>query len=194
MRHRQDHGVEAVRRRDRLGQRAIQLRPVTHPRVVTRDLGAVLLELPDQRLRRREAGVADVGAIGDTQHQDALAPQRATDELLEALHRVQRHAGIHLHRLHRDREREVRSLEDLPRGDRAEVGVLGETVSAHAEARLADVAVRGTNADRVDHLEEIHPDLLGEAAPLFDEGDRGRAVAVLEDLGGLGRGGRPEPP
>ena len=69
------------------------------------------------------------------------------------------------------------------------MGILREAVATHAKSRLTDVAVRRSNPDCFNDLEEIDIHRLCETAPLLNKRNIHGAIGVLEYLSRL-RGGR----
>ncbi len=70
-------------------------------------------------------------------------------------------------------------------GPVAQPAVLGQAVAADARSGEDHIAVRGPHLDCLDDLDQVHAVPLGEQAPLVEEGQDGRPVGVLDDLGGF---------
>jgi len=105
------------------------------------------------------------------------------------LHGPQRPRVVDVDGGRRDAEVLVGEAHEVTVGPHPQAAVLGQAVAADARAREDHVGVRGPHPDGADDLDQVHPVLLAEGAPLVQEGQDGGAVAVLHDLGRLALNG-----
>ena len=154
------------------------------------DVGACVLEQADELERGRLARVRDVGLVGDAEHEDLRAGERALARVVQ--------------RLRDDRATEVRHrLVDLA-GELDELGVEAvlprlpgevEGVDRDAVATEAGAGLERHEPERlrrgcVDDLPDVDVHPVAELRELVDERDVDGAEDVLEQLRQLGRLGR----
>ena len=157
-----------------------------HVRIVVGDLGAGVLEQPDQLDRRRLARVGDVRLVRDAEDEDLRAGERALARVVQ--------------RLGDDRPAEVRHrLVDLP-GELDELRVEAELARLPREVEGVDrdavaaepgAGLEGHEAERLrrrclDDLPHVDVHPVAELCELVDERDVDRAEDVLEELRELG--------
>src|ERR1039458_4105303 len=74
----------------------------------------------------------------------------------------------------------------MPVGPNAQTAVFRQAIAANARPRKDEVGVRGPHLDRFNDLLQIDLVPLGEQGPFIEESEDSGAVAVFDDLGGLG--------